>query len=245
MGRGPSIEGRKNVEDAKRAKLFTKLIREITVAARGGADPAGNSRLRLAMDKALTSNMPKDTVERAIRRGSGAEGGEQAQEIRYEGYGPGGVAIMVDCVTDNPTRTVADVRHAFSKHSGNLGTSGSVAFQFKRLGLLVMDTGGAAALEDKILDVALAAGADDVQSENGRCEVLSSPETFEAVRQGLTAAGITPVEADIVMRPLNPVAVSGENAESLIKLLDRLEELDDVQHVHHSASLPADAYQAA
>jgi YebC/PmpR family DNA-binding regulatory protein len=245
VGRGPSIEGRKNVEDAKRAKVFTKLIREITVAARAGADPAGNSRLRLAMDKALGANMPKDTIERAIRRGSGADSGEQAQEVRYEGYGPGGVAIMVDCVTDNPTRTVAEVRLAFTKFGGNLGTSGSVAFQFKRIGRIVVETRGDAAVEEKILDVALSAGADDVQSQDGRCEVIASPESFESVRQGLVAAGISIAQADILMTPLNPLAVSAESAEQIVKLLDRLEELDDVQTVHHSAQLPQSAYQAA
>jgi len=240
VGRGPSIEGRKNAEDAKRAKVFTKLIREITVAARGGADPTGNPRLRLAMDKALTSNMPKDTIERAIRRGSGADGGEQTHEIRYEGYGPGGVAIMIDCVTDNPTRTVADVRLAFTKHGGNLGTSGSVAFQFRRIGEIVLDTRGDSAIEDKILDLALTAGADDVQSEGGHCTVVATPEQFEAVRQALIGAGLQPIEAHIIMQPLNRVAVKGETAEALVKLLERLEELDDVQQVHHAAELPKD-----
>ena len=174
MGRGPSIEGRKNAEDAKRAKVFTKLIREITVAARNGADPAGNPRLRAAVDKALDANMPKDTVERAIKRGSGAEGADM-QEVRYEGYGPAGVALIIDAMTDNPVRTVADVRHALSKHGGNLGTSGSVAFQFKRLGELVFDTKQAGA-EDRLLEVALDAGAEDVQSEDGESLVLCAPE---------------------------------------------------------------------
>src|SRR5581483_10197492 len=169
-----NIQHRKNAQDKKRGKVFTKLIREITVAARsGGADPAANPRLRLAVDKALAANMPKDTIDRAIRRGSGADGADQAQEIRYEGYGPGGVAIMVDCVTDNPTRTVADVRHAFAKHGGNLGTSGSVAFQFRKTGQIALDTRGSPALEDRILEIALEAGADDVQSEDGYCEVLT------------------------------------------------------------------------
>jgi YebC/PmpR family DNA-binding regulatory protein len=245
VGRGPSIEGRKSVEDAKRAKVFTKLIREITVAARGGADPAGNARLRLAMDKALTANMPKDTIERAIRRGTGADGGEQTQEIRYEGYGPGGVAVMIDCVTDNPTRTVADVRLAFSKHGGNLGTSGSVAFQFRRIGEIDIAAGGDAAIEDKILDLALSAGADDVQSEGGHCKVIAPPEQFESVRQALIGAGLQPVEAHIIMQPLNRVAVSGATAETLLKLLERLEELDDVQQVHHAAEMPKDLPQPA
>src|SRR5687767_1012373 len=188
MGRGPSIEGRKNAEDARRSKIFTKLIREVTIAARGGADPAGNARLRLAMDKALAQNMPKDTIERAIRRGSGAEGGDAMQEIRYEGYGPGGVALIIETMTDNPTRTVADVRHALSKHGGNLGTTGSVAFQFARIGELVFATPDAAK-EEALLEAALEAGADDVQAADGRSVVLASPESFEAVKKALAAAG--------------------------------------------------------
>ena len=235
MGRGPSIEGRKNAEDAKRAKVFTKLIREITVAARNGADPAGNPRLRAAVDKALDANMPKDTVERAIKRGSGAEGADM-QEVRYEGYGPAGVALIIDAMTDNPVRTVADVRHALSKHGGNLGTSGSVAFQFKRLGELVFDTKQAGA-EDKLLEVALDAGAEDVQSEDGESLVLCAPEQFAAVRSAVIAAGLTPLKADVIMRPENRVAVSGEVAETLRDLLDWLDELDDVQDVYHNAEL--------
>src|SRR5476651_2086400 len=164
MGRGPSIEGRKNAEDAKRAKVFTKLIREITVATRAGvADPASNSRLRAAVDKALSANMTRDTIERAIKRGSGADGGADMQELRYEGYGPAGIALIIDCVTDNPVRTVADVRHALTKHGGNLGTSGSVAFQFHRVGELVVDTSKSGS-EDKLLEAAIDAGADDVQT---------------------------------------------------------------------------------
>jgi YebC/PmpR family DNA-binding regulatory protein len=241
MGRGPNIEGRKNAEDAKRAKLFTKLIREITVASRAGADPAGNARLRLAVDKAVAANMPKDTVERAIRRGSGAEGGDQAQEVRYEGYGPGGVAIMVDCVTDNPTRTVAEVRLVFSKHGGNLGTSGSVAFQFKKLGELVFDTRGEPAAEERILELALDAGADDVRTNGTRCEVLTAPEAFDKVRKALSVPELKPLSADLIIRPDNRVAVAGSAAESLGRLLDGLEELDDVQAVHHNADLPVAA----
>jgi len=236
MGRGPSIEGRKGAEDARRAKVFTKLIREITVAARTGADPAGNPRLRSAVDKALGANMPKDTIERAIRRGSGADGADAMQEIRYEGYGPSGVALLIDAMTDNPVRTVADVRHALSKHGGNLGTSGSVAFQFKRLGELSFDTSAAGA-EDKVLEVALDAGADDVQSEGGQSTVLCAPENFEAVKKALTGAGLVPLHADVVMRPENRVAVPAEAEETLRDLLDWLEELDDVQDVYHNAAL--------
>ncbi len=236
MGRGPSIEGRKNAEDARRGKIFTKLIREITIAARNGADPAGNARLRVAMDKALAANMSKDTMERALRRGSGAEGADDMQELRYEGYGPAGVALIIDAMTDNAVRTVADVRHALSKHGGNLGTSGSVAFQFKRLGELVVDT-AAAGSEDRVLESALEAGADDVIAENGRSTVLCAPEQFEAVKKALVAAGFEPLRADIVMRPENRVAVSAEVEETLRDLLDWLDELDDVQDVYHNAAL--------
>jgi len=236
MGRGPSIENRKNAEDARRGKIFTKLIREITIAARNGADPAGNSRLRVAMDKALAANMSKDTMERAIKRGSGADGADDMQEIRYEGYGPSGVALIIDTMTDNPVRTVADVRHALSKHGGNLGTSGSVAFQFKRLGELVFDT-SAAGSEDRVLETAIEAGADDVVAENGVSEVLCAPEQFEAVKTALRAAGFEPTKADIVMRPENRAAVSGEVEETLRDLLDWLDELDDVQEVYHNAAL--------
>lgn len=239
MGRGPSIENRKNAEDARRGKLFTKLIREITVAARAGADPAGNARLRVAIDKALTANMTKDTIERAVKRGSGADGADHMQEIRYEGYGPSGVALLIDTMTDNAVRTVSDVRHALSKHGGNLGTSGSVAFQFQRVGELVFDT-SAAGSEDRLLEVALDGGADDVQAEGGRSTVLCAPENFEAVKKALAAAGLEPLSADIVMRPENRVAVSGEVEETLRDLLDWLDELDDVQEVYHNAALPAE-----
>ena len=238
MGRGPSIEGRKNAEDARRSKIFTKLIREITIAARGGADPAGNPRLRLAMDKALAQNMPKDTIERAIRRGSGADGGDAMQEIRYEGYGPGGVALIIETMTDNPTRTVADVRHALSKHGGNLGTSGSVAFQFSRIGELVFATPDAAK-EEALLEAALEAGADDVQAGAGESVVLCAPESFESVKKALAAAGFTAERADIVMRPQNRAAVAGETAETLQDLLDWLDGMDDVQDVFHNADMPA------
>ena len=241
MGRGPSIEGRKNAEDARRAKVFTKLIREITVAARTGADPAVNARLRAGIDKALAANMTKDTIERAVRRGSGAEGAADMHELRYEGYGPSGVALIIDCMTDNATRTVADVRHALTKHGGNLGTSGSVAFQFTRCGELAFATGGDAAQEEKVLEAALEAGADDVVNEHGESTVLCAPENFEAVQQALAAAGLESEHAGVSMRPNNRVAVSGEALEALTTLLDKLDALDDVSEVYHNALLPADA----
>ena len=236
MGRGPSIENRKNAEDARRGKVFTKLIREITIAARNGADPASNARLRMGVDKALAANMSKDTIERAIRRGSGAEGADNMQELRYEGYGPGGVALIIDAMTDNTQRTVADVRHALAKHGGNLGTSGSVAFQFRRQGEIVVDTSAAGA-EDKVLETALDAGADDVEGNGAETLVLTAPETFEAVKNALGAAGMTLVRDEIVMRPENRVAVDGETGETLRELIDWLEELDDVQDVYHNANL--------
>jgi YebC/PmpR family DNA-binding regulatory protein len=238
MGRGPSIEGRKNAEDAKRAKVFTKLIREITVATRSGvADPSGNPRLRAAMDKALAANMTKDTIERAIKRGSGADGGADMQELRYEGYGPAGTALIIDCFTDNPTRTVADVRHALTRHGGNLGTSGSVAFQFTRCGELVFATRGDEAAEEKVLEAALEAGADDVVNEHGESTVLCAPEDFETVQQALSAAGLESEHAGVSMRPNNRVAVPEDAQETLATLLEKLDALDDVSEVYHNALL--------
>ena len=238
MGRGPSIEGRKNAEDAKRAKAFTKLIREITVATRAGvADPAGNPRLRAAVDKALSANMTKDTIERAIKRGSGTDGADNMSELRYEGYGPGGIALIIDCVTDNPVRTVADVRHALSKHGGNLGTTGSVAFQFARVGEFVFETSGDAALEEKILEAVLDAGADDVSSADGKSTVLCAPEKYDSVASALKAADLDPEDADTVMRPGNRIAIDGDAKETLLDLIDWLDGLDDVQDVYHNAAL--------
>lgn len=236
MGRGPSIEGRKNAEDSRRGKIFTKLIREITVASRTGADPATNSRLRAGIDKALSANMPKDTIERAIRRGSGAEGADDMHEMRYEGYGPSGVAFIIDAMTDNAQRTVSDVRHALAKHGGNLGTTGSVAFQFHRLGEIVIDTSKPGS-EDRLLEAALDSGADDVQTDSGKSTVLCSPENFETVKKALSAAGFEPLSADVVMRPENRVTVSDDVAETLRDLIVWLEELDDVQEVYHNAAL--------
>jgi YebC/PmpR family DNA-binding regulatory protein len=242
MGRGPSIEGRKNAEDAKRAKVFTKLIREITVATRAGvADPGGNPRLRAAVDKALSANMTRDTIDRAVKRGSGAEGGADMQELRYEGYGPAGIALIIESFTDNPTRTVADVRYTLNKHGGNLGTSGSVAFQFTRCGELVFATAGDAAAEEKVLEAALEAGADDVVNEHGESTVLCSPENFESVQQALIDSSLNALHAGVVMRPNNRIAVPDEALESLTDLLEKLDALDDVSDVSHNALLPAEA----
>jgi YebC/PmpR family DNA-binding regulatory protein len=238
MGRGPSIEGRKNAADASRGKLFTKLIREITIAARaGGADPASNARLRAGIDKAKAVSMPNDTIDRALKRATGADA-DKMEEIRYEGYGPSGVALIIDCMTDNAQRTVADVRHALGKHGGNLGTSGSVAFQFQRKGELVVDTSKPGS-EDKLLEAALDAGADDVQTESGESLVLTSPDAFDAVKKALDAAGLTPSRADVSWRPENRVPVNAEVAETLRDLIDWLNDMDDVQEVYHNAELQA------
>jgi len=238
MGRGPSIEGRKSAEDSKRAKLFTKLIREITVAAReGGGDLQTNPRLRLTVDKALSANMTKDTIERAVKRGSGAAGSDNFEEIRYEGYAPGGVALLVDCMTDNPTRTVAEVRHAFTKNGGQMGTSGSVAYLFQRRGEIAIDIRSDASLEDKVMEVALEAGADDVVSQTEFVEVLTAPESFLTVKQAIEAAGLKPFRADVAMRPATTVALDGEAATAVTKLIDWLEDLDDVQNVYTNADL--------
>ncbi|MFA6228942.1 MAG: YebC/PmpR family DNA-binding transcriptional regulator [Rhodanobacter sp.] len=242
MGRGPSIEGRKNAEDAKRAKVFTKLIREITVATRAGmADPASNPRLRAAIDKALSANMTRDTIDRAVKRGSGVDGGADMHELRYEGYGPAGIALIIESFTDNPTRTVADVRYTLNKHGGNLGTSGSVAFQFNRCGELVFATGSDSAAEEKVLEAALEAGADDVVNEYGESIVLCAPENFEAVQQALIDAGLSAAHAGIVMRPNNRVEVPEEALEPLLDLLEKLDALDDVSEVSHNALLPVEA----
>jgi len=219
------------------------LIREITVATRAGvADPAANPRLRTAIDKALSANMTRDTIDRAVKRGSGADGGAEMHEMRYEGYGPAGIAFIIDCVTDNPVRTVADVRHALTKHGGNLGTSGSVAFQFQRCGELVFETAGDEALEEKILEAALDAGADDVVNEAGESNVLCTPDSLETVQQALLAAGLKPARAEVVMRPANRTAVPAEAQETLLDLIDWLEELDDVHDVYHNALLPAEVH---
>jgi len=241
MGRLMAIEGRKNAQAAKRGAVFTKLVREISVAARmGGGDPSANPRLRLAIDRALGQSMPKDNIERAIKKATGELEGVNYEEARYEGYAPGGIAVIVECLTDNRVRTVADVRHAFSKFGGNLGTEGSVGFMFKKIGVLAYPPG---ADEDAITEAAIDAGADDIKSyDDGAIEVITSPEAFEAVKKAMEAAGLAPAEANVTMRAENDVAVAGETAQQVVKLLEKLEDLDDVQDVHHNADLPADAY---
>src|SRR3989475_7496373 len=231
-----NIKHKKAATDAKRGKVWTRLIKEITVGARmGGADIASNPRLRLAVEKAADANMPKENVQRAILRGSGGLEGVNYEEIRYEGYGIGGAAIIVDCMTDNRVRTVAEVRHAFSKHGGNLGTEGSVAFQFKHCGQLVFAPGTS---EDKVMEAALEAGAEDVITDgDGAIEVITAPGDFEAVKNALETGGLKPEIAEVTMRAENRIALSGEDAQKMQKLLDVLEDLDDVQDVYHNAEL--------
>ncbi len=236
-----NIQHRKKAQDAKRGKLFTKLIREITTAAReGGGDPDANPRLRLAVDKALGANMQKDTVERAINRGAGNTDGDNFEEVRYEGYGPSGVAVMVDCLTDNRNRTVSEVRFAFSKCGGNLGTDGSVAYLFAKSGVISYAAEGAD--EDRIMEAALEAGAEDiVTSDDGSVEVLTSVEDFIAVKEALVEAGLTPESAEVTMRPSTMATIDdADAAKSLVKLLDLLEDLDDVQNVYSNVDFTDD-----
>ena len=230
-----NIQHRKGRQDAKRSQVWTKVIREITVAARGGPDPAMNSRLRLALEKASAANVPKDTVQKAVQRGSGRADGDSYDEIRYEGYGIGGAAVMVDCMTDNRTRTAAEIRHAFAKNGGNLGTDGSVAFQFRHCGQFLFAPGTA---EDRVMDAALEGGADDVTThDDGSIEVVCEPSAFEAVNRRLAAAGLKPALAEITMKPMNEITLAGEDAAKMRKLLEALEDLDDVQQVVSSAEL--------
>ena len=235
MGRGPSIEARKNAQDAQRGKIFTKVIREISVAARaGGGDPHSNPRLRSAIDKGLAVNMTKDVIERAVKKATGELEGIEYEEIRYEGYAPGGVAVIVDCLTDNRVRTVAEVRHAFGKCGGNMGAEGSVAFMFRKLGVLSFAAG---ANEDAVTEAAIEAGADDVvvYPEDGAIDVLTSPDAFVSVKEAMEAAGLAADHAEITMRADNDIAVEGDTALQVVKLLDMLEDLDDVQAVYSNA----------
>lgn len=229
-----NIKHRKAAQDARRGKVFTKLIREITVAAKmGGADQASNPRLRDAIQKALGENMTRDTIERAIKRGAGAGEGENYDETRYEGYGPNGVAIIVDCLTDNLNRTVSEVRHAFSKHGGNLGTDGSVAYLFSKVGVLTYPGGSD---EDRIMEQALEAGAEDVVvNEDGSIDVITAWEEISAVKSAMMEAGLEPAAAEVTMKPSTSVDLDLENAEKIMKLIDMLEDLDDVQNVYTNA----------
>lgn len=231
-----NIRFRKGAQDAKRGKLFTKLIREITVSARaGGGDPAANPRLRAAIDKALSNNMTRDTVDRAVKRGSGEAEGENYEEIVYEGYGPNGVAIMVECLTDNRNRTVAEVRHAFNKAGGNLGTSGSVAFLFSKLGMITFPQGSD---EEKIMEAALEAGADDViVNDDTSIDVTTTPEDFISVKEAMQVAGFAHEQADVTMQASTTVDLELEDAQKAMRLVDALEDLDDVQNVHSNIEI--------
>ncbi|MDR3370185.1 YebC/PmpR family DNA-binding transcriptional regulator [Rhodoferax sp.] len=234
-----NIQHRKGRQDEKRGKIWTRIIREITVAARaGGGDLSANPRLRLAIDRAKAANMPADRIKYNIDKATGSLDGISYEEIRYEGYGIGGAAIIVDTMTDNKVRTVAEVRHAFSKFGGNMGTEGSVAFQFKHCGQIIFAPGQS---EDKVMEVALEAGADDViTDDDGAIEVITPVAVFEAVKDALVAAGLTPDDAEVTMRAENPIEVSGEDAVRMQKLLDAIEDLDDVQAVYHNAELDSE-----
>ena len=233
-----NIQHRKGRQDEKRQRIWTRVVREIMVAARsGGGDPSANPRLRLAIDKAKAANMPADTIKRNIDKATGNLEGVSYEEIRYEGYGIGGAAVIIDTMTDNRVRTVAEVRHAFSKYGGNMGTEGSVAFQFKHCGQLVFAPGTD---EDKVMEVALDAGAEDViTDEEGAIEVLTAPGEFEAVKNALEAAGLMPELAEVTMRAENTIELAGDDATRMQKLLDVLEDLDDVQNVYHNAEIEA------
>jgi YebC/PmpR family DNA-binding regulatory protein len=234
-----NIQHRKGAQDKKRGKLFTRLIREITIAARmGGSDVASNPRLRLAVDKAKAQSVPKDNIDRAVKRGSGELEGSDYQEIRYEGYGPGGTAVMVDCMTDNRNRTVADVRHAFSKYGGNLGADGSVSYLFNHVGLLSYPPGSS---EDAIMSAAIDAGAEDViVDEDKSIQVLTDPVEMEAVRDAMQAAGLPPEDAELTMWAATTTELGLEEASSMVRLLEALEDLDDVQNVYSNADIRDD-----
>jgi YebC/PmpR family DNA-binding regulatory protein len=234
-----NIQHRKGAQDKKRGKIFTKLIREIGAAARvGGPDPASNPRLRLAIDNARSASMPKDTIDRAVKRASGDGAAETFHAARYEGYGPRGAAVLVECLTDNRNRTVAEVRHAFTRHGGNLGADGSVSYLFNQVGLLAFAPG---ADEDALMDAALEAGAEDVIAHaDGSLEVLTAPADYEAVRDALAARGLAAAEGSITHRASTSVALAGEDADAMMKLLEALEDLDDVQNVYSNAEIPDD-----
>jgi YebC/PmpR family DNA-binding regulatory protein len=226
-----TIKRKKGAADAKRGKIFTKLIREIATAARmGGGEPDANPRLRLAIEKARGANMPKDNIERAIKKGTGTGEGDAYEEVVYEGYGPGGTAIFIEALTDNKNRTVGEVRHVLTKHGGNLGASGCVAYLFEKKGMLGFDTGNLDG--DALLEAALEAGADDVEESGDSVEVMTAPAAFEDVKRALAEAGFEPQEAEITMQPSTTVALAGKDAESMLRVADALDDLDDVQAVH-------------
>ena len=230
-----NIQHRKGAQDAKRGKIFTKLIKEIVIAAKtGGGVIENNPSLRMVIDKALAANMKRDTIENAVKRGSGELEGDNYEEVRYEGYGLAGTAIMVDTLTDNRNRTVADVRHAFSKHGGNLGTDGSVAYLFTKQGYISFESGD----EDQIMEAALDAGAEDVlTNDDGSIDVITTPEDFFTVKDALTEAGLESSHAEVTMEPANRVELNLGDAEKFMKLIDRLEDLDDTQEVYHNADI--------
>ena len=236
-----NIQHRKKAVDARRGKIFTRINREISVAARqGGGDPDSNPALRLAIEKANAANMPKDNIERAVKKATGDLEGVSYEEIKYEGYAPGGVAVLVECLTDNRNRTVAEVRHAFTKHGGNLGTDGSVAYLFAKIGVLNFAPGTS---EDDVMEVELDAGANDVVSEeDGSIEVITSPETYTAVVAAMKSAGLTPENSEIIMRASLEVELDVEAGEKVLRFLDVLEDLDDTQNVYCNAAIPAGAY---
>ena len=238
-----NIQHRKKAQDAKRGKLFTKLIREIVVAAKmGGADLDANPRLRAAVDKALSGNMTRDTIERAVKRGAGGAEDDQVEELMYEGYGPGGIAVLVECMTDNRNRTVAGVRHAFGKAGGNLGAEGSVAYLFNKCGQIIYAPGTD---EEQVMDLALEAGADDVIShDDGSMEVITPVDSFGVVKDALDAAGLEAVNAEVTRIPENFIDLDKSSAEKLMRLVDNLEELDDTQDVFHNAEIPEEILEA-
>ncbi|MDX1555788.1 MAG: YebC/PmpR family DNA-binding transcriptional regulator [Xanthomonadales bacterium] len=237
-----NIQHKKKKVDAKRGKIFTRCIREITVAAReGGGDADANPRLRLALDKAYAANMPKDTVERAIKKATGELEGVNYEQLRYEGYAPGGVAVLVECLSDNRNRTVADVRHAFTKHGGNLGTDGSVAYLFNKIGVLNFGPGTS---EDKVMEVALEAGAEDIETaDDGSIEVITSPEDYSAVVKAMKAGGLEPENSEVTMRASTEVELDVETGRQVLRFLDVLEDLDDTQEVYSNADIPDEAYE--